>query len=113
MKTLKGVGDYTAAAICSFAYGLPCAVVDGNVYRVLSRYFGLDEFVDTAAGKKTFASLADELIDKNRPAEYNQAIMDFGYAVRAFIARLQRVYLFQELRCLAERNGGCSAFEEA
>jgi len=78
VKTLKGVGDYTAAAICSFAYGLPCAVVDGNVYRVLSRYFGLDEFVDTAAGKKTFASLADELIDKNRPAEYNQAIMDFG-----------------------------------
>ena len=78
VKSLKGVGDYTAAAVCSFAYGMPCAVVDGNVYRVLSRYFGVEEFIDTAAGKKLFASLAEEVMDKGHPAEYNQAIMDFG-----------------------------------
>ena len=78
VKALKGVGDYTAAAICSFAYGQPCAVVDGNVYRVLSRYLGVDEAVDTGAGKKVFAALADEMLDRERPAEYNQAIMDFG-----------------------------------
>lgn len=75
---LKGVGEYTAAAICSFAYGMPYAVVDGNVYRVLSRYFGVDTPIDTTKGKKEFAELAQELIDKNEPAIYNQAIMDFG-----------------------------------
>lgn len=78
VRKLKGVGDYTAAAICSFAYGLPCAVVDGNVYRVLSRWMGIDEPIDSTKGKKLFAGLADELLDKKRPALYNQAIMDFG-----------------------------------
>lgn len=78
VKALKGVGDYTAAAICSFAYGLPCATVDGNVYRVLSRYFGVDEPTDTAEGKRIFAALAEEMLDKNHSSEYNQAIMDFG-----------------------------------
>lgn len=81
VKSLKGVGDYTAAAICSFAYGLPCAVVDGNVYRVLSRWLGVDTPIDTAAGKKEFAALADQLLDKEQPAMYNQAIMDFGAMV--------------------------------
>lgn len=75
---LKGVGDYTAAAICSFAYGMPYAVVDGNVYRVLSRYFGMDTPIDSTQGKKLFAALADEMLDKKHPAVYNQAIMDFG-----------------------------------
>jgi len=75
---LKGVGDYTAAAIGSFAYDLPHAVVDGNVYRVLSRYFGEETPIDTTQGKKLFAALADELLDKKNPAQYNQAIMDFG-----------------------------------
>lgn len=75
---LKGVGEYTAAAICSFAYGMPYAVVDGNVYRVLSRYLGIDTPIDSTEGKKLFASLANELLDKCRPALYNQAIMDFG-----------------------------------
>ena len=56
---LKGVGEYTAAAICSFAYGMPYAVVDGNVYRVLSRYFGIDTPIDSTEGKKLFAALAD------------------------------------------------------
>lgn len=78
VRALKGVGDYTAAAICSFAYNMPYAVVDGNVYRVLSRYFGIDIPVDSTEGKKTFAALAEEMLDKSRPADYNQAIMDFG-----------------------------------
>ena len=75
---LKGVGEYTAAAICSFAYDMPCAVVDGNVYRVLSRWLGIDTPIDTTSGKKLFAQMADELLDKSHPALYNQAIMDFG-----------------------------------
>lgn len=78
VRALKGVGDYTAAAICSFAYGLPHAVVDGNVYRVLSRYFGLDTPIDSTRGKKEFGVLAQELLDTTHPALYNQAIMDFG-----------------------------------
>ncbi|MCD7898642.1 MAG: A/G-specific adenine glycosylase [Bacteroides sp.] len=75
---LKGVGEYTAAAICSIAYGMPYAVVDGNVYRVLARYLGIDTPIDSTKGKKTFAALAQELLDKKQPALYNQAIMDFG-----------------------------------
>lgn len=75
---LKGVGDYTAAAICSFAYGMPYAVLDGNVYRVLSRYLGIDTPIDSVQGKKLFTALANELLDKTQPAIYNQAIMDFG-----------------------------------
>ena len=57
---------------------MPCAVVDGNVYRVISRWMGVEEPIDTGAGKKVFAALADELLDKEQPALYNQAIMDFG-----------------------------------
>lgn len=78
VRALKGVGDYTAAAICSIAYNMPYAVVDGNVYRVLSRYFGIDTPIDSAEGKKVFAALAEEMLDKSSPATYNQAIMDFG-----------------------------------
>ncbi|MCP4442724.1 MAG: A/G-specific adenine glycosylase [Aureispira sp.] len=78
IRKLKGVGDYTAAAIASFAYGQPHAVVDGNVYRVLSRFFGIETAIDTTEGKKEFKKLADELLDTDNPAEYNQAIMDFG-----------------------------------
>lgn len=78
VRALKGVGDYTAAAICSFAYNQPYAVVDGNVYRVLSRYFDIDTPIDSTEGKKLFAALADEMLDKTSPAVYNQAIMDFG-----------------------------------
>jgi A/G-specific adenine glycosylase len=75
---LPGVGEYTAAAICSFAYGMPVAVVDGNVYRVLSRYLGIDTPIDTTAGKRQIAEAAQLLMDRQRPADYNQAIMDFG-----------------------------------
>ena len=78
VRALKGVGDYTAAAICSIAYNMPYAVVDGNVYRVLSRYWGVDTPIDSTEGKRLFAVLADEMLDKSRPAIYNQAIMDFG-----------------------------------
>jgi A/G-specific adenine glycosylase len=75
---LKGVGPYTAAAISSFAFGLPHAVVDGNVYRVLSRLFGISSPVDTTAGKKYFSILANELLDHKQSGNFNQAIMDFG-----------------------------------
>lgn len=78
VRALKGVGDYTAAAICSFAYNMPYAVVDGNVYRVLSRVFGIATAIDTPDGKKEFSALAQQLLDKKNPGDYNQAIMDFG-----------------------------------
>lgn len=78
---LKGVGPYTAAAIASFAYGLPHAVVDGNVYRVLSRFFGDASPIDTTAGKKRFAALAQQLLPPDSPAIYNQAIMDLGATI--------------------------------
>ena len=98
LRQLKGVGEYTAAAIGSIAFGLPAAVVDGNVYRVLARHFGIDTPINTTEGKKAFAALAQALLptegqrpadDSQRPADdsrqassitsdYNQAIMDFG-----------------------------------
>ena len=78
IRSLPGIGDYTAAAIASFAYGLPHAVVDGNVYRVLSRIYGIDTPIDTTEGKKLFAALADELLDRKDPGGYNQALMEFG-----------------------------------
>jgi A/G-specific adenine glycosylase len=78
---LKGIGPYTAAAIASFAYGLPHAVVDGNVYRVLSRYFGIDTPFDSTAGKKEFQQLAQLLLDTSDSSAYNQAIMDLGATV--------------------------------
>lgn len=93
IKSLKGVGDYTAAAIGSFAFNIPAAVVDGNVYRVLSRYFGIDTPINSAQGKKEFAALAQSLIpgggnEKIKPeafemelspiSAYNQGMMDFG-----------------------------------
>ncbi len=78
VRALKGVGDYTAAAICSFAYDMPYAVVDGNVYRVLSRYFGIEVPIDSTQGKKLFAALAQESLDSSCPGDYNQAMMDFG-----------------------------------
>ena len=81
IRDLKGVGDYTAAAIASFAFGLPHAVLDGNVYRVLSRVYGIDTPIDTTAGKKQFSALAQQLLDTSAPAQYNQAIMDLGATV--------------------------------
>ncbi|MBQ9639961.1 MAG: A/G-specific adenine glycosylase [Bacteroidaceae bacterium] len=78
IRQLKGVGDYTAAAIGSIAFGLPCAVVDGNVYRVLSRHYGIDIPINTTQGKKIFTLLAQSLLPTDQPAAFNQAMMDFG-----------------------------------
>ena len=78
LRTLRGVGDYTAAAVASMAFDQAVAVVDGNVYRVLSRLFDLDTPIDTTAGKRAFTTLAEELIAPTEAATYNQAIMDFG-----------------------------------
>lgn len=75
---LKGVGDYTAAAIASFAFDLPNAVVDGNVYRVLSRYYLDSTPIDSTEGKKLFKLLAHDLLDSKDPASHNQAIMELG-----------------------------------
>lgn len=78
IKELKGVGDYTAAAIASFAYNLPYAVVDGNVYRVLARLFNINTPINSTQGKKEFQILANELLNKKQSAIHNSAIMEFG-----------------------------------
>lgn len=89
IKRLKGVGDYTAAAIASFAFGVPAAVLDGNVFRVLSRHFGIQTPINTTEGKKEFSALAQAIVATLPPhasnsevrspsSVYNQAIMDFG-----------------------------------
>jgi A/G-specific adenine glycosylase len=78
---LKGIGPYTAAAIGSFAFNLPHAVVDGNVYRVLSRFFGIEIPIDSTEGKKLYAILANELLPVKTPGTYNQALMDFGAVI--------------------------------
>jgi A/G-specific adenine glycosylase len=78
---LKGVGDYTASAIASFAYNLPYAVLDGNVFRVLSRIFDIETPIDSPKGKKIFSELAKEILPMKRAGEYNQAIMDFGAVI--------------------------------
>lgn len=75
---LKGIGGYTAAAIASFAYNEPVPVVDGNVFRVVSRYFGIESDISTGKTKKEFTALAAELLSKEQPALFNQAIMEFG-----------------------------------
>ncbi|MEY8849921.1 A/G-specific adenine glycosylase [Psychroserpens sp. XS_ASV72] len=75
---LKGVGDYTASAIASICFHEPEAVVDGNVYRVLSRYFGITIPINSTEGIKHYKALASELIDVNKPGDHNQALMEFG-----------------------------------
>lgn len=81
LLALKGIGPYTAAAIASFAFGLPHAVVDGNVFRVLARYTANFIDIGTPAGKKEFTLLANQLLDKKQPGKFNQAIMDLGALV--------------------------------
>ncbi len=75
---LKGIGDYTASAIASICYDEPCAVVDGNVYRVLARYFGIDTPINSSQGIKQFKHLAQQYLIHSNPGDYNQAIMEFG-----------------------------------
>ena len=78
LLALKGVGDYIAAAVGSMAFGLPAAAVDGNVYRVLARQFGIDVPINTTRGKRVFTDLAQELLPKHEAGTFNQALMDFG-----------------------------------
>ena len=78
LKQLKGIGDYTAAAIASIAFGLPHAVVDGNVYRVLARLYDIDTPININEGQTLFAQLADELLNRKQPGLHNQAMMEFG-----------------------------------
>ena len=78
LRALKGVGDYTAAAVGSMAFNLPAAAVDGNVYRVLARHFGIDVPINTTQGKHTFEALAQELLPEHEAGLFNQALMDFG-----------------------------------
>lgn len=102
IRGLKGIGDYTAAAICSFAYNLPYAVVDGNVIRVLSRYFGITTPANNAIGKKMYAGIAQSLLAKDDAGIYNQAIMDFG----AIICKPRNPLC---LKCVQKKE--CQAFE--
>ena len=78
LRALKGVGDYTAAAVGSMAFNLPAAAVDGNVYRVLARHFGIDVPINTTQGKHTFEALAQDLLPEHEAGTFNQAMMDFG-----------------------------------
>lgn len=101
---LKGVGPYTAAAIASFAYNLPYAVVDGNVFRVLARFFGIDTPIDSAEGKKLFTQLAAKSLSRHEAGLYNQAIMDFGAVICKPFAPLCSICPLQNY-CNAYREG--------
>jgi A/G-specific adenine glycosylase len=110
IKALKGVGDYTAAAIGSIAFDLPAAVVDGNVYRVLSRYFGIDTPINTTEGKKEFTELAQDLLlpALNREGKaaglFNQGMMDFG-ATQCTPSNPQCLQCPLQDSCIAFREG--------
>lgn len=78
LQQLPGIGEYTAAAIASFAFNEPVAVVDGNVFRILARIFGMETPINTPQGKKQFTEIANQLISKTNPALHNQAVMEFG-----------------------------------
>ena len=100
---LKGVGEYTASAVASIAYNLPHAVVDGNVYRVLSRVFQIGDAIDSTAGKKIFAATAYDLLDKNNPGDHNQALMELGALVCTPRAPLCHACPVQ-VKCLSYTN---------
>ena len=116
LLSLKGIGDYTAAAIGSFAFGLPAAVVDGNVYRVLARHYGISTPINTTEGKKEFQALAQELLPSNNSqlspfnfqlppsAAYNQALMDFG-AIHCTPAKPLCLQCPLQDSCVAFREG--------
>ena len=100
---LKGVGNYTAAAIGSFAYNLPFAVLDGNVFRVLSRIFDLEIPIDSTQGRKTFSALAQAILPAKKAGEYNQAIMDFGAVICKPVPVCDNCFFNKQ--CLAYLNG--------
>lgn len=101
---LPGIGPYTAAAIASIAFGLPYAVVDGNVYRVLSRLFDLDTPINTDEGVKTFAAFAEELLDREHPGQHNQALMELG-ALQCVPSNPGCLLCPLQHHCLAFANG--------
>ncbi|MGV3541367.1 MAG: A/G-specific adenine glycosylase [Rufibacter sp.] len=105
---LKGIGSYTAAAIASFAYKEPVAVLDGNVYRVLARVFGKHENIAAPASKKVFEALANELIPADEPDTYNQAIMEFG-AIQCTPVAPDCLFCPLQQTCFAFLNGLVSA----
>lgn len=108
LRSLKGVGDYTAAAIASIAFGLPHAVVDGNVYRVLSRFFGVYTAIDTPAGRSEFAQLAHSQLNINEPSRHNQAVMELGALVcRPVAPACEECPLKQ--KCVAFKTGSVAA----
>ena len=100
---LKGVGSYTASAIASFAYNLPYAVLDGNVFRVISRIFNIETPIDSSEGKKQFSLLANELLPQERAGEFNQAIMDFGATVCKPVPACAQCFFSAD--CLAFKAG--------
>lgn len=100
---LKGVGDYTASAIASICYNEVVPVLDGNVYRVLSRYFNITTPINQSSGAKEFKKLAWQVIDAEEPATYNQAIMEFG----ALQCKPQNPYCI-----ICPLNSGCMALEK-
>lgn len=106
---LKGVGPYTASAIASFAFDLPHAVLDGNVFRVLSRFFGILLPVNSTEGKKVFSQKARTLLSNNPPAIYNQAIMDFGATIcKPFLPLCEKCPL--QMNCIAFKTNKIEAF---
>lgn len=104
IRALKGVGDYTAAAIASIAFGIPAAVVDGNVYRVLARHYGIATPVGTPAAKRAFTALAEALLPQDEPAAFNQGMMDFG-ALQCTPVSPACLYCPLSDRCRALREG--------
>ncbi|UOR04327.1 A/G-specific adenine glycosylase [Hymenobacter aerilatus] len=101
---LRGVGQYTAAAIASFAFDEKVAVLDGNVFRVLSRVFGLTEDIAAPASRKVFQQLADTLIPADAPAEFNQAIMEFG-AIQCTPVKPDCLFCPLQAQCYAFQHG--------
>ena len=107
--SLKGIGEYTAAAIASFAFNLPYPVVDGNVFRFLSRFFAIEEPVDTSKGKKLFTELAAQMMDRRQAGLFNQAIMEFG-ALQCVPASPDCGECLLATHCLSKMQGRVSEF---
>jgi A/G-specific adenine glycosylase len=104
LMALKGVGPYTAAAIASFAYNLPYAVLDGNVFRVLARIFAMDAPIDTAEGRKWFAQQAQETLVHEKAGAYNQAIMDFGATICKPVPECAVCFFNKKCRAFSENR---------
>lgn len=109
VRALKGIGDYTAAAIVSFSYGLPYPVLDGNVFRVLSRLFAVAMPIDSTEGKKTFRRLAEMLLDESNPGLHNQAIMELG-ALQCVPRQPDCPQCPLIYKCMAYAEGAVSAY---